>query len=105
MKKLKKRSKQITSLRKEVLEVNLDDSWEEIIRENEKRTLYEKHLNLLAERCQELLKWSFEKIPMIEIAHRKGFSSEDVAKNEVHKCRNRLDKSIKDDPDYRDIIS
>lgn len=105
LKKLKKRGKQITSLHEEVLGVEFDDSWEEIIKENEKTRLVEIHFNRLSERCQKLLKWSFEKVPMKEIAHKMGFASSDVAKNEVSKCRRGLDTSIKNDPDYRDIIS
>lgn len=105
LKKLKKRGKRVTFPPEGVLDVNLDDTWEEIIRENKKTSLYEKHFNLLGERCQNLLKFSFEKVPMKEIALHMKFASKDVAKKEVSKCRRKLDKRIKNDPDYRDIIS
>lgn len=70
---------------------------------DEKYHLYQKHFAELSEKCRELLKLFYQKVPLREIAEIMGFSSEKYAKKRKYQCKEALIKKIKSDPGFKQL--
>lgn len=68
---------------------------------DDRYNLYQKHFAGLSDKCQELLKLYYSKMPLKEIAEQLGFSSEKYAKKRKYQCKENLIKRIKSDPNYQ----
>ena len=64
----------------------------------ERRVMLEQLIAQLGERCQKLLSWFKLSYSMREIQQQMGYSSEQVAANEVHACRTKLKKIVLQNP-------
>jgi RNA polymerase sigma factor (sigma-70 family) len=62
--------------------------------------IYQKHFLSLDDESQKILRLYFAKIPMIEIAHVMGYSSEDYAKKRKYLAQRILIARIRSDPDF-----
>lgn len=71
---------------------------------HEQQQLIDKHLARMSPRCQQLIQWWSEKVPMRTIAARMGYANEVVARNQTRDCRLRLDEKVKNDPAYKDLF-
>ena len=66
---------------------------------NEKRNTLEALFSSIGEKCKELLLLSiYDKRSMKEISTMLGFSSQDSAKTQSYKCKQKLIKSLKENP-------
>ena len=72
---------------------------EEIDRHN-KYKLYQEHFKQLSEKCREVLKLFFEKMPLKDIAHKLGLKNERSVKKRKYFCKEKLVESIKKDPRF-----
>lgn len=105
LKLLKRRSKEVTF--RPDWEFKTRDFAEEVNEDillQEQQQLIDRHLARMSQRCRQLIQWWSEKVPMIEIAARMGYSSDVVARNETRNCRMRLDENVKKDPAYKDLF-
>ena len=71
--------------------------------EQEKYSLYQKHLNLLDSDCQKVLTLYYDGVSIRDITKIMGYSSESYTKKKKFKCKEKLIKQIKSDPDYGTI--
>jgi RNA polymerase sigma factor (sigma-70 family) len=71
---------------------------EKMIIIEERRVILERLLVQVGERCQRLLGFFQLDYSMKEIKEKMGYSSEQVAANEVHSCRGKLKKLIEQQP-------
>ncbi len=69
----------------------------EIIKEEEKKVLYDA-LGLLGEKCKDLLLLTGITTSNEEIAQLRGYSSHEMAKKEVYRCREKFRNFIKEHP-------
>jgi DNA-directed RNA polymerase specialized sigma subunit len=86
----------------EVEEVEMGEDLLEKIDKSEKEALYFKHFRELGESCREILEAYFNKIPVKEIAE-KLKTSESYIKKRKFNCKEKLIKSIQDDPLYLEL--
>jgi len=82
-----------------------DDGLEKVADLNERYRLYQKHFANLGSDCQKILQLYFDKVPLRNIAQIMGFKSEKYAKKRKFKCNEYLIKSIKQDFEYKKILS
>ena len=82
-----------------------DDSLEKIADLNERYRLYQKHFANLGKDCQKILQLYFDKVPLRNIAQIMGFKSEKYAKKRKHQCKEYLIQSVKQDLEYKNILS
>lgn len=82
-----------------------DPTINERIIEEERVRLFEKHFNLLGEKCAELLTLFFEGYSIKEITERLNMSSIQFTKNRRLQCKNILFKSIYHDPTLKELIN
>ncbi|HLP44819.1 MAG TPA: sigma-70 family RNA polymerase sigma factor [Candidatus Kapabacteria bacterium] len=82
-----------------------DDGLDATIDLNERYKLYQKHFTLLGKDCQKILQLYFDKVPLKTIADMMGFKSEHYAKKRKYSCKEYLIKSIKQDLEYKNILS
>lgn len=82
-----------------------DDGLERVVDLNERYRLYQKHFANLGTDCQKILQLYFDKVPLRNIAQIMGFKSEKYAKKRKFKCKEYLIKSIKQDFEYKKILS
>ena len=62
-------------------------------------------LSYLEEKCKEILIYSiFYKFSMKAISQKLGFRSEDVAKTKNYKCKQKLIKVLKNNPNLKNLI-
>lgn len=101
--RLRKRRRII--LKEELLEVNesSDDYYELIEFEDHGsiERLYIKHFMQLNEPCQKLLLLFYERTSLRKIAEILGYKSEGYVKKLKYKCKEKLIKSIQQDPNYK----
>lgn len=82
-----------------------DDGLEKVVDLNERYRLYQKHFTNLGKDCQKILQLYFDKVSLRSIAQIMGFKSEKYAKKRKFKCKEYLIKSIKQDLEYKKILS
>lgn len=82
-----------------------DDGLERVVDMNERYSLYQKHFANLGKDCQKILQLYFDKVPLKNIAQIMGFKGEKYAKKRKFKCKEYLIKSIKQDMEYKNILS
>lgn len=82
-----------------------DDGLEKVVDLNDRYKLYQKHFANLGKDCQKVLQLYFDKVPLKSIAQMMGFKSEKYAKKRKFKCKEYLIKSIKQDLEYKKILS
>ena len=83
----------------------IDDDFSELIQKNERYKLFQSHFANLGKDCQKILQLYFDKVPLKNIAQIMGFKSEKYAKKRKFKCKEYLIKSIKQDLEYKSILS
>lgn len=77
---------------------------EQLLIQEERRVILEQLIVLIGERCQRLLGYFQLNYSMREIRELEGFSSEQVAANEVHGCRGKLKKLISQHPETLEVL-
>ena len=82
-----------------------EHSPEKILISDERRVMLSGLMTQVGERCQKLLGLFQLNYSMREIREISGFSSDQVAANEVHGCREKLKKIIQRDPESVEILS
>lgn len=82
-----------------------DDSLDRVTDLNERYRLYQKHFANLGKDCQKILQLYFDKVPLKTIAQMMGFKSEKYAKKRKFSCKEYLIKSVKQDLEYKNILS
>lgn len=80
-------------------DLNFDDT------EQEKYSLYQKHLSLMDPDCQKVLTLYYDGVSIRDITRIMGFASESYTKKKKFMCKEKLIKRIKSDPDYNSIIN
>lgn len=75
----------------------------EIIYQNDRYLLYQKHFQEISEGCQKLLKLFLEGKSMRLITEKMGFSSESYTRKRKFNCKEKLIKKIKADPLYDEL--
>jgi len=78
-------------------DLNFDDV------EQEKYSLYQKHLSFMNPDCQKILTFYYDGVSIRDITKIMGFTSESYTKKKKFKCKEKLIKQIKNDPDYNSI--
>lgn len=98
----------LTRKKRNQMEVSFDDSFIHLEDDThfdgvvlkEKKTILEKIFELVGERCKELLLLSvFDRRSMTEISEQLNFSSENSAKTQNYKCKQRLIKALEQNPE------
>ncbi len=82
-----------------------DDNLEKVVDLNDRYRLFQKHFANLGKDCQKVLQLYFDKVPLKSIAQIMGLKSEKYAKKRKFKCKEYLIKSIKQDLEYKKILS
>lgn len=82
-----------------------DNKFEQVVDLNDRYSLFQKHFTNLGKDCQKILQLYFDKVPLKSIAQIMGFKSEKYAKKRKFKCKEYLIKSIKQDLEYKNILS
>lgn len=82
-----------------------DDSLDKVTDLNDRYRLYQKHFANLGKDCQKILQLHFDKVPLKTIAQMMGFKSEKYAKKRKFSCKEYLIKSVKQDLEYKNILS
>jgi len=72
---------------------------EQILLSEERKVILQQMVSLIGERCQNLLGWFQLNYSMREIKDKMGYSSDQVAANQVHDCREKLKKVIEQHPE------
>lgn len=72
--------------------------------DSKKRELMYRHFKLLQPDCKKIIKAYYSGMSYKEITDKMGFSSEEYAKRKKYLCKDFLVKSIKGDPEYKDIF-
>jgi len=88
-------------------QINLPSSQpdpEKLLIKEERRVMLEQFLVLVGERCQRLLGYFQLNYSMQEIRQLAGFSSNQVASNEVHGCRKKLKSLIEQHPELQEAL-
>jgi RNA polymerase sigma factor (sigma-70 family) len=71
----------------------------DLIDENHRKEIYERHLAALDPRCRKLLELMMEHLPLDELTLKMGYTSTNYVKKLKHQCREKLRKSIQQDPE------
>jgi len=71
--------------------------------EQEKWELFQEKLKEISENCRKMLSYFFQKIPYTEIAEKLGYSSENVVRQRIFKCKAKLKDAIKSDSRYDEL--
>ena len=100
--RLRKQSKVSLSGDDDLEKVDLDNGILERIEKSEKEQLFFKHFDALGEKCQQILQWFFDKIPLAEIAKRLD-SSENYIKKRKFQCKEKLIKAIQSDVLFKEF--
>lgn len=82
-----------------------DDSLDKVTDLNDRYRLYQKHFANLGKDCQKILQLHFDQVPLKTIAQMMGFKSEKYAKKRKFSCKEYLIKSVKQDLEYKNILS
>jgi RNA polymerase sigma factor (sigma-70 family) len=98
------RKKRPTSEVEQVQLPSQQPSPEKMIIMEERRVILERLLVQVGERCQRLLGFFQLDYSMKEIKEKMGYSSDQVAANEVHSCRGKLKKLIEQQPELLEAL-
>lgn len=82
--------------------VDLDHDILQQIEYSEREQLYFKHFDQLGEKCQQILQWFFDRMPLRDIATRLR-SSEGYIKKRKFICKEKLLKAIQNDPLFEEL--
>jgi DNA-directed RNA polymerase specialized sigma24 family protein len=69
----------------------------------ERISVYQKHWNILGERCKHLLTLALEGNSIAEITALLGFSSEGYTRKRKHNCKEKLIRDIQNDPYFNEL--
>lgn len=83
--------------------IELEDDMDQLLSEQERFRLYQKHFLTLHKDCQAILKMFLQKVPLKEIQHRLNLASEKYVKKRKYQCKEILVKRIKNDPNYNSL--
>jgi RNA polymerase sigma factor (sigma-70 family) len=72
---------------------------------NERYKLYQDHFKLMSYNCRKILEMFLAGIPLKDIASIMGYKSEQYAKKRKFQCKERLVKSIKSDPRFKELFN
>ncbi|MDG5492525.1 RNA polymerase sigma factor [Psychroserpens sp. SPM9] len=75
------------------------------ILEQERWEFFQNKLKLISDNCKQILECFFNKIPNKDIAEKLGYNSENVVRQRVFKCKNKLIELIKSDNKYSHLKS
>lgn len=81
-----------------------EHSPEKILISEERRIILSNLMTQVGERCQKLIGLFQLNYSMREIREMQGYSSDQVAANEVHSCREKLKKAIQQRPDLLEAL-
>ncbi|WP_298903697.1 sigma-70 family RNA polymerase sigma factor [uncultured Psychroserpens sp.] len=101
--------RELNKKRKEVTNYSIEEQVSEerdialSVLEQERWEFFQEKLKLISENCQNILKSYFKKIPYKDIAQNFGYNSENVARQRVFKCKNKLVQLIKTDGKYMQL--
>ena len=82
--------------------VDISQDLDQWIEKSSREQLFFRHFDRLGEKCQSILKWFFDKIPMKEIA-KKLDTSESYVKKRKFICKKRLMEGIQNDPEFKEL--
>lgn len=99
---IKKKIKRVTTHEKAELGSEVSEMVDAVL-EQEKWDLFEEKLTLLSETCKELMKLFFQKMPYRQIQSMFSYSSEEVARQRVFKCKKRLIELVRRDAKYNSL--
>ena len=103
LKKIKKRGRQAVSF-EGLGEYSYEEHYEEDFIKSRKWVLFNQKFDQLSEDCRKVLKMLFNGNSSKEIASTMGYT-EEYAKRKKYKCKGSLAKLIKQDIEYKNIIS
>lgn len=85
--------------------INIPESATRELAEEEqlRYSIYREHFNNMEKDCQRILLLALEKYSSKEIAETMGYGSENYAKTKKYNCKERLKKSIMEDPRLQEI--
>lgn len=101
--RIRNKNFQNSSLLEGIEAVALDQDMEKRIEASERDQLFFKYFDQLDEKCQQILKWQFDKIPFKEIARRLDTTENYIKKRKFY-CKERLIKWIKADSLYAQLL-
>ncbi len=97
---LKRRKKEVTN--QQVLELeNKNQNLTMCTLEQEKWEIFNENLQALSENCKTILSYFFNKKPYSEIMELMGYTSDNVVRQRIFKCKKKLTELIKEDPKYK----
>lgn len=96
-----KKKKKVVTIQEKVELVSEAHDMADALLEQEKWDLFEEKLQLLSDTCRKLMKYFFRKVPYREIIGVFSYSSEEVARQRVFKCKKRLMELIRKDSRYK----
>lgn len=102
--KLKKKSATSFDLIEEFFNIPETSTPETVEAEQMKYRIYREHFNAMEKDCQRILLLSLQKFSSKDIAETMGYGSENYAKTKKYNCKERLKKSILNDPRMVDYI-
>jgi len=68
---------------------------------SEKYAIYHKYINKLDYDCRKVLRLFYDGVKVKEIANIMGYRNEHIARSKKFKCKEKLLKWIRKDPDYQ----
>ncbi len=102
--KLKKKSATSFDLIEEFFNIPETSTPETVEAEQMKYRIYREHFNAMEKDCQRILLLSLQNFSSKDIAETMGYGSENYAKTKKYNCKERLKKSILNDPRMVDYI-
>lgn len=72
--------------------------------EQDKWELFQEKLKGLSENCRNILGFFFKKIPYKQIAVEMGYTSENVVKQRIFKCKTHITEAIQKDSRYKELV-
>ncbi|MCB0646135.1 MAG: sigma-70 family RNA polymerase sigma factor [Saprospiraceae bacterium] len=99
-----KRKNKVTYDTSELAEVGSDQSPEKLMITSERKVILQNLIALMGEKCQRLLGLFQLNYSMKEIKEKMSYASEQVAANQVHKCREQLRNAIQEHPEHMSVL-
>ena len=82
-----------------------DIDFEQVLIDDERRSIVSDVLSLLGVRCKELLTYTiYHHLKMEEIAKKMNFSSVNTVKTKHYKCKQRLIKLVKENKGFKELL-
>lgn len=95
--KLKVTNSEVVELKSEARDLALS------VLEQERWEFFQEKLNLISDNCKEILKQFFNKVPYKVIAEKLSYTSENVVRQRVFKCKNKLTEMIQTDNRFNQL--